>query len=113
MGNNVIPFNTQFFHDNYDDGPGFDDVYDAGGGGAGAGDAEQEEDLLAATQGQTRRIRPEAINYSKRAKRVDVRKLKENIWKGLDIVVPDDEPQDSSNDVQMVRPDIRSKQGII
>jgi hypothetical protein len=34
-------------------------------------------------------VRPEFVNYAKRAKRVDVRKLKENIWKGLDIVVPE------------------------
>lgn len=78
-----IPFATQFFHDDYDDGGGFDDVYD-GGAPVEAG----EQDLLAATQGQTRRVKPEAVNYAKRAKRVDVRKLKENIWKGLDIVAP-------------------------
>ncbi|EPQ56454.1 barren [Gloeophyllum trabeum ATCC 11539] len=84
----AIPFNTQFFHDDFDDGPGFDDVYD--GDGLGASSVEPgEQDLLAATQGQTRRVRPEAVNYAKRAKRVDVRKLKENIWKGLNIVVPD------------------------
>ena len=88
-GNGVIPFNTQFFHDDYDDGPGFDDVYDGdmAPGGDGGADAEQEEDLLAARQGQTRRVLPEAINYSKRAKRVDVRMLKENIWKNLDFAV--------------------------
>jgi len=84
----AIPFNTQFFHDDYDDGPGFDDVYE-GGTGMGAPDVDAgEQDLLAATQGQTRRVRTEFVNYSKRAKRVDVRKLKENIWKGLNIVVP-------------------------
>ena len=44
--------------------------------------------MLAATAGQTRRVRPETVHYAKRAKRVDVRKLKENIWKNLDIVVP-------------------------
>ena len=37
---------------------------------------------------QTRRVRPETVNYAKRAKRVDVRKLKDNIWRGLDIVAP-------------------------
>ncbi|PFH51031.1 hypothetical protein AMATHDRAFT_47425 [Amanita thiersii Skay4041] len=85
----AVPFNTQFFHDDYDDGPGpgDDDPYD--GDGVGVPDAEAgEQDLLAATQGQTRRVRPEFVNYAKRAKRVDVRKLKENIWKNLDIVVP-------------------------
>ncbi|KAI0305909.1 condensin complex subunit 2/barren [Multifurca ochricompacta] len=85
-----IPFNTQFFHDDYDDGPGFDDGFD--------GDLAEtanpgEQDLLAETQGKTRRVRPEFVNYSKRAKRVDVRKLKENIWRGLKIT-PEQQPSD-------------------
>ncbi|KAF8661344.1 hypothetical protein AX16_001439 [Volvariella volvacea WC 439] len=89
----AVPFNTQFFHDDYDDGPGFDDGDD--GDGPDVPDAG-EQDLLAATQGQKRKIRPETVNYAKRAKRVDVRKLKENIWKGLDIVVaPQHEAEDS------------------
>ncbi|KAH7890710.1 condensin complex subunit 2/barren [Phlebopus sp. FC_14] len=79
------PFNTQFFGDD-DDGPAFDDIYEGDGDGM-APDDVGEQDLLAATQGMTRRIRPEFVNYAKRAKRVDVRKLKENIWKGLDITV--------------------------
>ncbi|KAF8889366.1 condensin complex subunit 2/barren [Infundibulicybe gibba] len=81
----AIPFNTQFFHDDYDDGGGFDDGDD--GDGVGAPIDEGEQDLLAATQGQTRKVRPEFVNYAKRAKRVDVRKLKDNIWRGLDIVI--------------------------
>ncbi|KAG1750052.1 condensin complex subunit 2/barren [Suillus occidentalis] len=93
-----IPFNTQFFDNDYDDGPGFDDGFD--GDGAAMEDAE-EQDLLAATQGQTRRVRPEFVNYAKRAKRVDVRKLKENIWKGLDIKVgkPKEDEDDDDMDV--------------
>ncbi|THH01047.1 hypothetical protein EW026_g1576 [Hermanssonia centrifuga] len=91
-GGDAIPFNTQFFHDDYDDGPGFDDVFDGdgpeGGSAANINPDSGEQDLLAATQGQMRRVRPEFVNYAKRAKRVDVRKLKENIWKNLDIVVP-------------------------
>ena len=83
----AIPFNTQFFHDDFDDVPGFDD-YEGDGGEAGPSAMEEEQDLLAATAGQTRRVRPETVNYAKRAKRVDVRKLKDNIWKNLDIVVP-------------------------
>jgi condensin complex subunit 2 len=79
----VIPFSTQFFHEDYDDGPGFDD---SGMDGTPAPDATGEGDLLAETQGLGRRVRPEAVNYAKRAKRVDVRKLKENIWKELKIV---------------------------
>lgn len=88
-GNNPdIPFNTQFFNDDFDDG------FDADGVTVGPSvlDADAgEQDLLAATAGQTRKVKPEFVNYAKRAKRVDVRKLKENIWKGLDIIVVDDE----------------------
>ncbi|KAI0955082.1 hypothetical protein AcW1_006770 [Taiwanofungus camphoratus] len=97
----AIPFNTQFFHDDYDEGAGFDDVYDGADGDNGGSVEPGEQDLLAATQGQTRRVRPEFVNYAKRAKRVDVRKLKENIWKGLDIVVPevkDGEMEDDAMD---------------
>jgi hypothetical protein len=54
--------------------------------GTPALDTTGEGDLLAETQGLGRRVRPEAVNYAKRAKRVDVRKLKENIWKELKIV---------------------------
>jgi len=68
-----------------------------------AGEDAGEQDLLAATQGQTRRVRPEFVNYAKRAKRVDVRKLKDNIWKGLDIVVAKQEPTNKDADESMVR----------
>ena len=93
-----IPFNTQFFHDDDDDGPGFDDGFD--GDLAGTADPG-EQDLLAETQGRTRRVRPEFIKYTKRAKRVDVRKLKDNIWKGLKIPTPDQ--QQSADQEEMVR----------
>ncbi|KAJ7257937.1 condensin complex subunit 2/barren [Mycena haematopus] len=103
----AIPFNTQFFHDDYDDGPGFDDGDGYDDGGAGAAEAEPgEQDLLAATQGKTRRVKPQFVNYAKRAKRVDVRKLKDNIWTGLDIVVPrtKGEGEDDSMDVDPNEP---------
>ena len=69
---------------------------DDGGGGAGvpisfgAGGMEGEEvDLdeteLLASQTMLRKVKPEYVNYAKKAKRVDVRKLKETIWKELDI----------------------------
>lgn len=62
-----------------------------------------EQDLLAATAGQSRRVRPEFVNYAKRAKRVDVRKLKENIWKGLDITIAQSKgEQDEDGDESMV-----------
>ncbi|KAF9564247.1 barren [Agrocybe pediades] len=106
--NEPAPFNTQFFNDD-DFGPGFDDAYDAEIGvdnpnGTSAEIDEGEQDLLAATQGQTRRVKPEFVNYTRRAKRVDVRKLKENIWKGLDIVIEkkvEKEKEDDSMDIDV------------
>ena len=58
---------------------------------------------MAATQGQTRRVKPETVNYAKRAKRVDVRKLKENIWKGLEIVAP---PTEEGEDAMVLDCDL-------
>lgn len=94
----ALPFDTQFFHDEADT-PDFDEDLPMGGdefegpvGGAAGAPAgaessarEEEEDLLAATQGQMKRARPLYVNYAKKAKRVDVRMLKENIWKELAI----------------------------
>ena len=91
QGDGAVPFNTQFFQEDDDFGGGFgggfDDAYDGGEGGTAPAVGE-DEDLQAAAQGQVRRVRPEFVNYAKKVKRVDVRKLKENIWKELDIVVP-------------------------
>lgn len=104
-GEGAIPFNTQFFHDDFDDGPGFDDIYDGDGDliSQAPNIEPGERDLLSETQGQSRRVRPEAVNYAKRAKRVDVRKLKENIWKGLDIVVPPSQgKEEEDEESQMV-----------
>ena len=92
---NPAPFATQFFQDD-DFGGGFDD--DGGFDGEGRSmmpdEDAGEQDLLAATQGHTRRVRPEFVNYARRAKRVDVRKLKDNIWTGLSIVVPKEDKED-------------------
>jgi len=84
-----IPFNTQFFQDDYDDGPGFDPGFDDDGEGFGIPpDVDDDErDLLLSTQNPMKRPSRQTVNYAKRAKRVDVRRLKDNIWKGLDIVV--------------------------
>ncbi|KAG8799817.1 hypothetical protein FRC17_007036 [Serendipita sp. 399] len=87
-----IPFATQYFNDDDEDGGGgFDDAYDGGGDSMAGAGLDESADLLAATQGQVRRVRPEFVNYAKKVKRVDVRKLKENIWKGLDIVLPEED----------------------
>jgi hypothetical protein len=99
MGDGVMPFSTQFFHDDYDDGGGGDGFDD----GFGFPEAEssmtpapegEDTDLLAATQNLGRKVRPEAVNFAKRAKRVDVRKLKENIWRELDIVTSHKKEED-------------------
>ncbi|KAG8946082.1 hypothetical protein FRC04_012060 [Tulasnella sp. 424] len=101
-----LPFNTQFLNeDDYDDGPGLDDDF----GGDDVPRTTEEEDLLAATQGLLKRTRPEFVNYAKKAKRVDVRKLKENIWKSLDIVVDhgdkeEDEEEDEDRSVVNEKP---------
>jgi condensin complex subunit 2 len=70
-----IPFNTQFFADDFDDdAPGFD----AFGGDEPGAPGVIEEDLLSSAV-PSRRVKPETVTYAKRAKRVDVRKLKNNI----------------------------------
>ncbi|KAF8141674.1 condensin complex subunit 2/barren [Boletus edulis] len=99
-GDAPAPFNTQFFNDD-DDGPAFDDLYEGDGDGIVPEDAG-EQDLLAATQSMTRRVRPASVNYAKRAKRVDVRKLKENIWNGLDIKISEHGEEEMDIDDQSV-----------
>ncbi|KAL0570802.1 hypothetical protein V5O48_011153 [Marasmius crinis-equi] len=118
-----IPFATQFLDEVYD-GPGFDDV-DDGDDGVGPIDDPGEQDLLAASQGMPRRPKMEAVKHAKRAKRVDVRKLKENIWKGLDIIVPKKKENtdgdingmdvdDEDDDVQLTEPtEAREFNGVI
>ena len=94
-GGGPIPFNTQFFHDDFEDGAGFDDDMDGADGALPVlPEVLEEEGDLAVAQGPLKRVRPEFVNYARKAKRVDVRKLKENIWKGLRIVTPKDvEPE--------------------
>ncbi|MCO5573432.1 hypothetical protein L7F22_027203 [Adiantum nelumboides] len=83
-----VPFDTQFFHE--DDDGGFDPMGEATEN-ALALEPEDEEEL--ATQA-LKRIRPEFVNYAKKAKRVDVRKLKDNIWRELAIFAGEDEEED-------------------
>ncbi|UZJ52699.1 hypothetical protein CBS101457_002019 [Exobasidium rhododendri] len=78
-----MPFNTQFYHDAEDDGA-FDAMDDGPDGMLGLDIHGDDAEL--ATQA-LKRIRPEFVNYAKKAKRVDVRKLKENIWKELAIAI--------------------------
>ena len=62
-----------------DDPSGFQ--VDGGGGEA----KPEEEDLWAGTQVKLKMARPESVHYAKKAKKVDVKRLKDNIWKGLKI----------------------------
>lgn len=94
-------WDTQFLHSNdlEDEIPEYDDLgnrlppsaldptLDSTLGGLGSPGGGEEEDLLAATQGQLRRVKVENVNYAKRAKRVDVKRLKDAIWKELEGVV--------------------------
>ncbi|RDA90362.1 hypothetical protein CP533_3364 [Ophiocordyceps camponoti-saundersi (nom. inval.)] len=45
---------------------------------------------------QTRRVRPEYVQYARKAKKVDVRRLKEEMWKGMGLG-NDDKKDDDSN----------------
>ncbi|CAO1627919.1 unnamed protein product [Parajaminaea phylloscopi] len=85
---NPMPLDTQFYHDGDDDG-----AFELASAipqtqGTANGDvdmADFEEDELVAHAAALKRVKPEFVNYAKKAKRVDIRKLKENIWKELGI----------------------------
>ncbi|KAM0073810.1 hypothetical protein ACKRZS_014678 [Fusarium odoratissimum] len=42
---------------------------------------------------QTRRVRPEYVQYARVAKKVDVRRLKEELWKGMDVDILQKQPE--------------------
>lgn len=90
------PFESQFFHD--DDGGDDDAFVDDNLAVA------DEEDLWANTQGeQLKRARPENVHYAKKAKRVDVKRLKDDIWADLrDLVdpVPELDPGAESSEAE-------------
>lgn len=100
------PFESQFFADGDDatDAGDFafvDDALDPDQDLDGAtpmpmaGD-EGEDDLWQGTQGQIKRARPENVNFAKRAKRVDVKRLKDDIWSNLKTIVNDPLPSSST-----------------
>lgn len=90
-GDAPMPLDTQFYHDGDDDGA-FElatqqhssQQVDANSA-AEVDVADYEEEDLAQQAAALKRVKPEYVNYAKKAKRVDVRKLKENIWKELGI----------------------------
>nr|ODO04303.1 hypothetical protein L204_00661 [Cryptococcus depauperatus CBS 7855] len=99
------PFESQFFQDDDDYGP--DDFpmahLDANPlslPGTNLIDGEAE-DLWAATQGlEVRRAKPENVNFAKKAKRVDVKRLKDDIWSDLKLLVPPS-PTSASSDEEV------------
>ena len=94
-----IPFESQFFHDDPDDA-----FVDDAIGPATLGDGDAE-DLWQGTQGQElKRSRPENVNFAKKAKRVDVKRLKDDIWSGLRTLIP----EDTKSDLESVRRSIIS-----
>ena len=100
-----IPFESQFFHDDGDDGFAEDNL-DMGTPMLDGDD----DDLWQGTQGGTsqglKKSRPENVNYAKKAKRVDVKRLKDDIWTGLKTLLPEERPASSGDDsvsVQAVR----------
>lgn len=93
------PFESQFFHDDADDAFVDDHLGFDGDGGMGL-DGGDEDDLWQGTQGQElKKSRPENVNFAKKAKRVDVKRLKDDIWSGLRTLVPvEPAPRSESED---------------
>ncbi|KAI6380433.1 hypothetical protein MCOR25_001627 [Pyricularia grisea] len=80
--------------------PGADGVDDGGATGAftnafGGMTITNPADLAFGTMlvTQSRRVRPEYVQYARVAKKVDVRRLKEEIWKGMDFEALDKAPK--------------------
>lgn len=104
-GQSPAPFGTQFFQDDDDQGGGFDGGIDPN---ASIGsippldglNGTEEENLWAGTQ-DLKRTRPDYVKYTKRAKRVDVKKLKDSIWKGLEIFAPPIEGEEDDDEVRL------------
>ncbi|OWZ47865.1 condensin complex subunit 2 [Cryptococcus neoformans c8] len=91
FGSAPAPFESQFFQDDDDYGDMDNDV-DFGPIQPSvpvlSGPGEEEDDLWAGTQMELKKVRPENVNFAKKAKRVDVKRLKDDIWTGLKDLVP-------------------------
>ena len=96
----AIPFESQFFHDDADDAY-IDDQLDMDGA---MPLIDGDEDLWQGSQGQgLKKSRPENVHFAKKAKRVDVKRLKDDIWTGLKDLVPV-EKSETSEDEEPARP---------
>lgn len=88
--------------DDLDDTPALDEGFERP---VSFGSAE-EEDWDEAQLARERQARlPTTINYAKKAKRIDVRRLKENIWRGLDTKGASAQEQGEEEDLkQLAKP---------
>lgn len=86
FGSAPAPFESQFFQDDDDYGDMDNDV-DFGPIEPNVpvlpGADEEKDDLWAGTQMELKKARPDNVNFAKKAKRVDVKRLKDDIWAGL------------------------------
>lgn len=64
--------------------------------GEGLGE-DNEDDLWKGTTG-IRKARPENVNFAKKAKRIDVKRLKDDIWSNLKSLIPPSSIPTSSSD---------------
>ncbi|RXK39032.1 hypothetical protein M231_03656 [Tremella mesenterica] len=109
------PFESQFFHDDATDAGDYADVDDVLDPDTAYG---EEEDLWQGSQGiELKKSRPENVNFAKKAKRVDVKRLKDDIWKGLRGLVPDTEEvptsEDEPQEVQTPKEEVKTFDTII
>ncbi|XAO22086.1 hypothetical protein I312_100851 [Cryptococcus bacillisporus CA1280] len=86
FGSAPAPFESQFFQDDDDYGDMDNDV-DFGPIEPNVpvlpGSDEEKDDLWPGTQMELKKARPDNVNFAKKAKRVDVKRLKDDIWTGL------------------------------
>ncbi|GAO47125.1 barren [Saitoella complicata NRRL Y-17804] len=91
-------YDAAFFDDGNADagfGPEMDDDDDGFADAAEtlsqAAELKEEMDFGSQLVSQGRKMRPEYVNYARVAKKVDVKKLKDNIWSNLAITIPDND----------------------
>ncbi|PQE20857.1 Condensin complex subunit 2 protein [Rutstroemia sp. NJR-2017a BBW] len=75
--------------------PGIGDILNAGARGAEGEEGAFGTQLVT----QSRRLRPEYVQYARVAKKVDVRRLKEELWKGIGFSEPE-QPNASTTQLQ-------------
>ncbi|GEQ70779.1 hypothetical protein JCM33374_g4458 [Metschnikowia sp. JCM 33374] len=98
-------------NDNYG-GLDFNDILDGGDGPLQEDLGESKDDLGSQIFAGTRKARPEYVNYSRVAKRVDIKLLKDNLWKSIKIEEEESEkekPRDSETPEPQLGEDSKQK----